>query len=478
MNRKTFLLKMASAGALATIAPNSLGATEKKSRFDDFNLSKIIFQVGKECEVSITFPDSMKKKVENAYLTVVGDDGATEMDGSLFNKAFGTPLDYKIDGNKIIFKVKFGREQGYCFRLYEKKIPKDTPLYMYPKTLAVRHAYALEADMLSLIPLRGDFHIHSTRSDGKDSPENVALRNYECGFDFQSISDHGRYQPSVDMKNLFEPFESSMAFYCAEECHHAHPHIHNLGGKAWASDYMRKNTPQFYRRVAVLMKDIAQDKFTERERKDIAKIQAECEVIRKLGGLAVFNHPYWSRGTGGFDYYNQMPKKLWDEVCKRKIFDVYELINYGCKEMSISRAIVNYAELRAQGIKYPVIGTSDAHDVRDQGQGYSIVFASSNSFEDVKDAILKHRSLAVVEYACINETEKGRIAPLIFGDDRYLRFAYFLMDYYFPKHAELIKEQGKLLREIVMNKKDTKENRAKLKRYSDLAKNSYKNLIA
>lgn len=478
MNRKTFLLKMASAGALATIAPTTLRAEEKKSRYADFDLSKKIFEVGKEFEVSMTFPESKKSQIEKAYLTIVGDDGASEMEGTLFNRAFGTPVDYKIVGNKIVFKVKFGREQCYCLRLYEKKIAKDTPTYLYPKTIAVRNVYALEPDMLSLIPLRGDFHFHSTRSDGKDTPENVTLRNYECGFDFQSLSDHGRYQPSVDVKNLFEPFGSSMAFYNAEECHHAHPHIHNLGGTAWASEYMRNNTPKFYQRVASIMKTIPQDKFTERERKDIAKIQAECEVIRKLGGLAVFNHPYWSRGSVGFYYYNQMPKKLWDEVCKRKIFDVYELINYGCTEMSISRAIMNYAELRAQGIKFPVIGSSDAHDVRDQGQAYTIVFAKSNSLADVKDAIMNYRSLAVVEYACTNDTEKGRIAPLVFGDDRYLRYAYYLLDYYFPEHTKLIQEQGKALREIIVNKKDTKENRAKLKKYSDLAKKSYRDLIA
>lgn len=478
MNRKTFLLKIASASAIATLSPTSLSGAQNRSVVVGYYLSKKIFEVAKEYEISISFPEKFKKDIEKASLTVVGDDGASEMDGTLFNRAFGTPLDFKFDGNKIVFKVKFGREQCYCFRLYAEKITPDTPPYKYPKTLAVLHAYALNSDMLAYIPLRGDFHIHSNRSDGKDTPENVALRNYECGFDFQSLSDHGRYQPSVDMQNLFNPYKSSMAFYNAEECHHAHPHIHNLGGKASASEYMRAHTPQFYARVAKIMKTISAEKFTERERKDIAKIQAECEVIRSLGGLAVFNHPYWSRGSVGSFYYNQMPKKLWDEVCKRKIFDVYELINYGCAEMSISRAIINYAELMAQGIKFPVIGTSDGHDVRDQGQGYTIVFAKSNSFADVKDAILNHRSIAVVEYACRNETEKGRIAPLAFGDDRLVRFAYFLFDYYFEDHAKHIRTQGRILRDIIINKKDTKENREKLAKHADLARKTYSELIA
>ena len=120
MNRKTFLLKIASASAIATFSPASLSGAENKSVVAGYNLSKKIFEVGKEYEVSINFPEKLKDKVAKGFLTVVGDDGASEMDGTLFNRAFGTPLNFKLEQNRIVFKVKFGREQAYCFRLFEK----------------------------------------------------------------------------------------------------------------------------------------------------------------------------------------------------------------------------------------------------------------------------------------------------------------------------------------------------------------------
>ncbi len=78
-----------------------------------------------------------------------------------------------------------------------------------------------------------------------------------------------------------------MTFYNAEEFHMAYPHIHNLGG----TENIKAHIPQYYKRVAQIMKTITGD-FSERIKKDIAKIEAECEIIRKFGGLAVFNHPY------------------------------------------------------------------------------------------------------------------------------------------------------------------------------------------
>lgn len=328
--------------------------------------------------------------------------------------------------------------------------------------------------MLSLVPLRGDFHIHSTRSDGRNKPEEVALRCYECGFDFQSISDHGRYQPSVDMQKLFSEYDTSMAFYNAEECHMVYPHIHSLGATQSVSDYIYANIPWYYRRIDVIMKDFPET-FPLRVRKDIAKIQAECEVIRKFGGLAAYNHPYWQKDLMGVQYYNQSPKSIWDEVCRRKIFDVYEFVNYGCGDMSIARAACNYAELRARGLHYPVIGNSDAHRVEDQGSSYTVVFAKSNSIEDVKAAIMARRSVAVAEFEYMDKTQRdfGRPARFAFGEDRFVRFVYFLFGHYFPEHGKAVAAEGRVLRDIILGKKQSEENAAKLEKLAAVSRNSY-----
>lgn len=475
MDRKSFIKSVAAGGVFAALSPLSVAECgEKNPPFAKFDMQKRVFEVGKNYSVAVKFPEKLRGKVEGGFLSVLGDDGASDVNGDFFNKPVGTPIPFKISDGAMRFDIKFGREQGYCIRLFDGKIPPETEAHKMPRPIAVLHVYALERDLLSLVPLRGDFHIHSTRSDGRNKPEEVALRCYECGFDFQSISDHGRYQPSVDMQKLFSEYDTSMAFYNAEECHMAYPHIHSLGATQSVSDYIYANIPWYYRRVDVIMKDIPET-FPLRVRKDIAKIQAECEVIRKFGGLAVYNHPYWQKDLMGVQYYNQSPKSIWDEVCRRKIFDVYEFVNYGCGDMSIARAACNYAELRARGLHYPVIGNSDAHRVEDQGSSYTVVFAKSNSIEDVKAAIMARRSVAVAEFEYTDKTQRdfGRPARFAFGEDRFVRFAYFLFGHYFPEHGKAVAAEGRVLRDIILGKKQSEENAAKLEKLAAVSRNSY-----
>lgn len=281
------------------------------------------------------------------------------------------------------------------------------------------------------------------------------------------------------MQKLFGKFDTSMAFYNAEECHYALPHIHCLGARESLSDYLKAHIPQYYRRVNEIMKDIPET-FSFRARKDIAKIQAECEVIRKLGGLAVYNYPHWQKEIMGVLYYNQSPKMIWDEICRRKVFDVYEFVNYGCGDMSIARAAINYAELRAQGIHYPIIGNSDAHRVEDQGSSYTVVFAKSNSMDDIKEAIMSRRSVAVAEFGYMDKTQKdfGRPARLAFGEDRFVRFAYFLFLHYFPYHSESIAEEGKILRDILLNKNESESNLKRLSQCAEKSRKAYREFVA
>lgn len=214
------------------------------------------------------------------------------------------------------------------------------------------------------------------------------------------------------MQKLFGKFDTSMAFYNAEECHYALPH--------------------------------------------------------------------WQKEIMGVPYYNQSPKMIWDEICRRKVFDVYEFVNYGCGDMSIARAAINYAELRAQGIHYPIIGNSDAHRVEDQGSSYTVVFAKSNSMDDIKEAIMSRRSVAVAEFGYMDKTQKdfGRPARLAFGEDRFVRFAYFLFLHYFPDHSESIAEEGKILRDILLNKNASESNLKRLSQCAEKSRKAYREFVA
>ena len=324
----------------------------KESAVCKVRYAKEGFAVGRNYPIIVKFPENLRAKVEGGFLSVLGDDGASDVNGDFFNKPVGTPIPFKVDGNTMRFEVKFGREQSYCMRLFEKKIPPETEAHKMPRPIAVLHVYALEIYLLSLVPLLGDFHIHSTRSDGRNKPDEVALSCYECGLDFQSI---------------------------------------------------------------------------------------------------------------------------WAEVCRRKIFNVYEFMTYGCGDISIARAVCNYAELRAQGLHYPVIGNSDAHRIEDQGLSYTVVFAKSNSIEDVKAAIIARQSVAVAEFEYMDKTQRdfGRPARFAFGEDRFVRFAYFLFGHYFSEHGKAVAAEGGVLRDIVLGKNETEENAAKLEKFAAVSRKSY-----
>ena len=129
-----------------------------------------------------------------------------------------------------------------------------------------------------------------------------------------------------------------------------------------------------------------------------------------------------------------------DLLCERKNFDIYEFVNICCGDISVSLANSKYVELASKGIKYPVIGTSDAHNVKSQGNGYTVAFAKASDFQSVKKAIMTNKSVAVAAY---NGNE------MIFGDIRLVNFMYFLYKVYFPKHDKLVAEEGKILRKII-----------------------------
>ncbi len=67
INRKAFTKNITTVGALTTVVPHISSATTPQKQFKDFSLSKKIFPVDKECEVSINFPSNKKDFLFDEY---------------------------------------------------------------------------------------------------------------------------------------------------------------------------------------------------------------------------------------------------------------------------------------------------------------------------------------------------------------------------------------------------------------------------
>ena len=108
---KTFIKSVAAGGIFAALSPLSVAeCVEKNLPFAKFDMQKRVFAVGRNYTIIVKFPENLRAKVEVGFLSVLGDDGASDVNGDFFNKPVGTPIPFKVDGNTMRFEVEFGRE--------------------------------------------------------------------------------------------------------------------------------------------------------------------------------------------------------------------------------------------------------------------------------------------------------------------------------------------------------------------------------
>ena len=122
--------------------------------------------------------------LENAKLTYVKIDGSSIFGNTthwLNNPEI--PFTAKEDGS-IVFEIAFPTEGEYSLEFSTQ----DT-------VAATAQIFVLEEDLYNTVPLKGDFHTHTSLSDGKESPEFVVMQSLKRGMDFVAITDHHVFCP-------------------------------------------------------------------------------------------------------------------------------------------------------------------------------------------------------------------------------------------------------------------------------------------
>lgn len=435
MDRKSFIRNLALLGISPSAISSVFAGSSKGQKREKFTPSAVIFKVGKP-KIKVSLPEKYSGPKGNLSVSVMCGDGAWDESSGRFGWARDYPVEFSRSDDEITAEVEMQNECRYTLIIKDRDIKTGkSKKDRYADVVAVIPLYALSEDVYGLRPFKGDSHIHSTNSDGRDSPENVALRCYEVGCDYQAISDHKVYATSEDVKQKFSAFPTSMSFFNAEECHHSYAHIQNFGASRSITEYINGHKSEFESAVSKAAVELPSD-LPKILRRTVAEAEAEFDIIRKFGGIAVFNHPFWEANDkkGKFTYLN---KSVIDLISKRKKFDAYEIVNSGCGDIALSLAICSYSKLCPEK---PVIGCSDAHSVKAQGSGYTVVFAKSPDFSDIKKSILSGKSVAVYSYPSNN---------IAIGDERLVRFCYFLFDEYFPVHDKLVKKEGALIRKAL-----------------------------
>jgi hypothetical protein len=345
------------------------------------------------------------------------------------NDAVALTAPAALRGGRLHARLTFPAEQEHMLRV--ERVEGGTT------AVAGRcRVYSLSEDLFRRGAYKGDLHIHSSRSDGRELPAHVAAACRRDGFDFMALTDHHQYAPSLEAIRAFEGVPIDIALFPGEEVHPPdNPlHIINFGGSGSVNELFTQ--PGYRERLVARAKGFGP--LAGGADPVLCAEAAWCfDQIRAFGGLGIFCHPWWAIA----ERYH-VPQSYVDWLFDARPWDAYEVIGgYHRHELESNLLqVARYHDERARGRAVPIVGVSDAHGCERGelfGWYYTIVFSTSCGLADLVGSIKDLYSVAV-------EAVPGS-QPRAHGPLRLARYAQFLMREVFPDHDALCAEEGRLM---------------------------------
>ncbi len=330
----------------------------------------------------------------------------------------------------LSFEYRFAHEQKWVIAVVD--IKDENNIMKFP-------VFSLYEDLYNRNPYLGDLHIHTSSSPDASEDILFLLSDYrKAGFDFMAITDHMRYYPSVDAIEYFKDVKLNFTILKGEEVHlkpSDYMHIISVGCESGITDYFNNNIEEWMKEVEEQSKELSL-----KETINKFEYSLRCKVadkIREGGGMAIMAHPHWVF----CDEYNTRPEIVW-ELMKNGAYDAIEVVaGVGPKENNLQTAMYN--EMRAEGIKTPIVGSSDTHYSTPSDLfcvGKTLAFANGNDYESIRESVKNYYTVAIEQY--------GNEEPKIYGSYRLVKYAQFLLEFYFPHHNELCAEESVIIKKF------------------------------
>jgi len=181
-------------------------------------------------------------------------------------------------------------------------------------------------------------HIHTTVSDGKKSPEEMARIYKNAGFDAVAMTDHWVYQKETEIEGL----------KIISGCEYNLGTTNTIGDTMHIVGFGMKKDPKIVRETATR--------------------QGVIDTINEYGGFAVFAHPYWSLND----------KKDAKELSGFSFVEIYNSVSdvYMSNRPDSSYLIESLAN---DDIIIPIIATDDVHYYNGQDNCISFVMVKAKS---------------------------------------------------------------------------------------------------
>lgn len=234
---------------------------------------------------------------------------------------------------------------------------------------------------------KGDFHVHTTYSDGRLNPAARVIEAWLDGLDIVAITDHYEHHSGVrNMLKTISMKDSTVIHYRMAKV--SHNKIHEEA----VAQLKKSGFPMLLVKGGEITRkpeDVGHFNLLFLSDIDAAFDEDPAEAFRKAkaqGGIVMHNHPAWRRNTSDKTEFHQ-------QVYGEGLVDGVEVVN----GTTFYPHIVN----RCIDEKLAMFANTDEHYLTEQRYGavgrfrtMTIVLANELTEESVKEAILNRRTIA------------------------------------------------------------------------------------
>lgn len=362
---------------------------------------------------------------------------AADADENYYDPKQKTVLTLTGDAGALRFTHVFAEEGLYRIRLARGDV-----------RLCDTAVYALDRDLYGLIPLRGDLHTHSYRSDGARDPSALAGHIREQGYDFFALTDHNRMYPGEEIDETLAGVKTGILRIPGEEIHapKSPVHIVRVGGERSVANEYIHSREKYEAEVKAYESRVPADLPAEYVYR-YARAMWATDKIHAAGGIAILPHPYWMPAGNS----NNLPTELARRLLSSGMFDAFELMG-AAKQPDNNRQLALWQEVREAGMRIPAVGSSDVHALKGAESFphlFTLVFAEKRTGEGVLSAVKDGNAVAVEATG----EEYGR-QYRAYGSLRLVSYAHFLLRYFFPNMTRIAAGEGVLLRAYAVGECD------------------------
>lgn len=275
----------------------------------------------------------------------------------------------------------------------QKTIPQVTTL---ARTTKANRTEIILPQVKGYTCYKGDFHVHTTYSDGKVSPAGRVMEAWLDGLDIVAITDH--YEHHSGVKNVIKAIsmkDSTVINYRMAKV--SHNKIHEEA----VAQLKKSGFPMLLVKGGeITRKAETIGHFNMLFLQDIdAAFDADpAEAFRKAkaqGGIVIHNHPAWRRKTCDKTEFHQ-------QVYAEGLVDGVEVVNgTGFYPPIVRRCIDERLTMFANTDEHYL--TEQRYGAVDRFRTMTLVLASELTEASIKEAILDHRTIAFAGGALIGE---------------------------------------------------------------------------